>query len=75
MLRQNTPNDNPIPPQKIPNFPKCLMPKLNFQWQSRFHDHIIRNEKSFIRISNYIINNLIKWQEDRFFPSLTNCEE
>ncbi|MFM7895689.1 MAG: transposase [Flavobacterium sp.] len=26
----------------------------NFAWQSRFHDHIIRNSKSFDNIQNYI---------------------
>ena len=34
---------------------------LKFTWQSRFHDHIIRNEESFQRISNYIANNPLKW--------------
>ena len=37
-----------------------------FAWQPRFHDHIIRNEQAYINISNYIINNPIKWQEDKF---------
>ena len=39
---------------------------MDFKWQSRFYDHIIRNEKSFISISNYIINNPKKWNKDRF---------
>ena len=39
----------------------------DFGWQSRFHDHIIRNEKSFHNISNYIINNPIHWNEDKFY--------
>ncbi|HBK71216.1 MAG TPA: hypothetical protein DDZ39_06105 [Flavobacteriaceae bacterium] len=39
----------------------------NFGWQSRFHDHIIRNNKSFNNISNYIINNPKKWDEDKFY--------
>jgi len=38
-----------------------------FAWQSRFHDHIIRNDESFQRISNYIKNNPSKWSEDKFF--------
>ncbi len=38
-----------------------------FQWQPRFHDHIIRNEQSYETISNYIINNPAKWQEDKFY--------
>ena len=35
----------------------ATMNQINFLWQSRFHDHIIRNKKSFRRISKYIINN------------------
>lgn len=40
----------------------------NFAWQSRYHDHIIRNEQSYQRISAYIINNPLKWQTDKFYP-------
>ncbi len=32
-----------------------------FKWQSRYHDHIIRDEASFHRITNYIIQNPAKW--------------
>lgn len=39
----------------------------NFAWQSRYHDHIIRNQKSFDNISQYIIDNPLKWKEDRFY--------
>ena len=38
----------------------------NFAWQSNFHDHIIRNSKSFENIQNYIENNPAQWKEDRF---------
>lgn len=41
--------------------------KIEFDWQSRFYDHIIRNDESFQRISDYIINNPSKWTEDKFF--------
>ncbi|MCG2460864.1 transposase [Flavobacteriaceae bacterium F89] len=37
-----------------------------FEWQTRFHDHIIRDDKSFQNISHYIINNPKKWDEDKF---------
>ena len=37
-----------------------------FDWQSRFHDHIIRNEKSFERIRNYILTNPQNWEKDKF---------
>lgn len=39
----------------------------NFGWQSRFHDHIIRNSKSFDIIQNYIVENPIKWENDKFY--------
>lgn len=38
----------------------------DFGWQSRFHDHIIRNTESFERIQNYISNNPLNWKEDKF---------
>ncbi|MCC6845889.1 MAG: transposase [Bacteroidetes bacterium] len=38
-----------------------------FEWQTRFHDHIIRDEKSFHTISQYIINNPLKWDKDKFY--------
>jgi REP element-mobilizing transposase RayT len=38
----------------------------DFGWQSRYYDHIIRNEKSFHNISNYIINNPMNWNNDKF---------
>ena len=40
---------------------------FDFVWQERFYDHIIRNEKSYLRISRYIINNPLNWREDRFY--------
>jgi len=40
--------------------------RLNkFQWQSRFHDRIIRNKGEFDRIGKYIRNNPKKWWRDR----------
>ena len=37
---------------------------IEFAWQSRFHDHIIRDDESYQRIRNYIINNPKKWDDD-----------
>jgi REP element-mobilizing transposase RayT len=42
--------------------------QIEFNWQTRFHEHIIRSTESFERISEYIVNNPIKWKEDRFNP-------
>jgi len=44
----------------------CNENKIQFGWQSRFHDHIIRNNDEFRRIRNYIINNPANWKEDKF---------
>jgi len=38
-----------------------------FAWQSRFHDHIIRNEESYHTISTYIKNNPSNWEDDKFY--------
>ena len=38
--------------------------KNNPLWQSNYHDHIIRNETEYRRISEYIILNPIEWKED-----------
>lgn len=37
-----------------------------FAWQSRFHDHIIRNMIEYQRIEKYIVNNPSNWKEDGF---------
>ncbi|WP_321345401.1 transposase [uncultured Draconibacterium sp.] len=45
--------------------------KINpdFAWQSRYHEHIIRNNKSFERICNYILSNPENWADDKFRKS------
>jgi hypothetical protein len=35
-------------------------------WQRNYYEHIIRNDNSYERISNYIINNPKKWSDDKF---------
>ena len=35
-------------------------------WQRNYWEHIIRNEKSHQRIANYIINNPMNWNKDKF---------
>lgn len=41
----------------------------NFAWQPRFYDHIIRDDKSFYTISNYIKNNPQNWEKDKFISA------
>lgn len=40
---------------------------FEFEWQTRFYDHIIRDGKSYQNISDYIINNPARWQDDKFY--------
>ncbi len=42
----------------------------DFQWQSRFYDHIIRTEESLYNIRNYIISNPGMWGKDRNNPEI-----
>ena len=37
---------------------------IPFAWQTRFHDHIIRNQDEMDRIVRYIENNVAKWESD-----------
>jgi len=40
-----------------------------FEWQPRFYDHIIRDEKSFCQIWQTIFDNPVKWESDRENPA------
>ena len=47
---------------------KCHTLNNNIKiWQTSFHDHIIRGEKDYLKIWNYIETNPQKWNEDCFF--------
>ena len=43
--------------------------RLGFEngWQTRFYDHIIRNDAEYQRISDYIVNNPKNWGKDKFY--------
>ena len=36
-------------------------------WQKSFYEHIIRNEKEYLQIKEYIKNNVINWRKDKYF--------
>ena len=42
--------------------------KLEFAWQERYHDRIVRNWKEQAEIAAYIQNNIANWQDDCFHP-------
>lgn len=37
---------------------------IDFGWQSRFHDHIIRGNNDCNKIADYIENNVARWRND-----------
>ena len=51
--------------------------KINpdFAWQSNYHDRIIRDEKSYRNISNYIMQNPLKWNDNTFNPVNPNLDK
>jgi len=59
-------------PTTVPNllrsFKTMVSKEIGFSlWQSRYHDHIIRNEADYLRIWQYIDENPIKWAEDEYY--------
>jgi putative transposase len=38
----------------------------DFAWQTRFHDHIIRDLDEYWKIRNYILNNPANWGKDKY---------
>jgi len=67
----------PIPrslPTIIRSFKSAVTKKINILrnmpgvpvWQRNYYEHIIRNEKSYYQIAEYIRNNPLKWQDDRY---------
>ena len=56
---------NAVIPSMISTLKRFVNKKTGFNlWQRSFHDHIIRNEKEFLDICNYIDNNPINWVND-----------
>jgi putative transposase len=39
----------------------------DYLWQRNYYEHIIRNESSYQRISEYITNNPINWKNDEMY--------
>ena len=41
----------------------------NILWQRSYHDHIIRGEKDYQKIWEYIDTNVLRWEKDCFYNS------
>jgi len=71
-----TKNNNPMLKQNLSTVIRWFKGKttfeirknyLKFAWQPRFYDHVIRNEKDYNAIVEYIIFNPQNWQSDENF--------
>ncbi len=59
-------------PLIIKQFKSAVTRQINsktvfFAWQPRYHDIIIKDEKQYFTIKNYIKNNVINWEKDKYF--------
>ena len=68
-----TGNNNPMIQENISRILRWYKGRMTFElhktnpgfgWQSRFHDHIIRNDGSYQKIIEYIQNNPRNWNDD-----------
>ena len=48
---------------------------IEFAWQTRFHDHIIRETDELNRIATYIENNVANWVDDEFYSPKKTSED
>ena len=65
-------NDNESGTSRAPSFVSMLKRFTNKKtgislWQRSYHDHVVRDEKDYERIWNYIDTNLFKWEQDRYY--------
>ena len=71
-----TGNNNPMLHENLSRFIKWYKGRCTFEmrkihpkfsWQPRFHEHIIRDEEAYLKISEYILTNPLRWQEDKYY--------
>ena len=66
----------PTVSQVIKQFKGAITKKIGFSfWQSRFHDHIIRNEEDYQHHWRYIDENPVRWTEDEYYRGMNNANK
>lgn len=66
-LRTPTPTNATIP-ALISTFKRLTNKEIgNKIWQRNYYEHVIRNEREYIEIIQYINNNPINWNKDKYF--------
>lgn len=67
LLIANKQNDISIS-RIIKQYKMCVTKIIgNSIWQKSFYEHIIRNEKEYWKIKEYIKDNIINWKKDKYF--------
>lgn len=72
-IGDNGPSRTPAPtnellPMLISTFKRFTNRKCGLQlWQRSYHEHVIRNERDYQEIWEYIDTNPAKWAEDRYY--------
>ena len=52
----------------IKQYKMCVSKIIGYSiWQKSFYEHIIRNEKEYWKIKEYIKDNIINWKKDKYF--------
>lgn len=63
-------------PQLIQSFKIMVTKEIGFSvFQRSFHDHVIRNERDYQKIWEYIETNPLRWKEDCFYPEQAEREQ
>ena len=60
------------PTQGLPSLVRFLKRQVSIScgqsvWQRNYYEHVIRNQKDYQDVWNYIDTNPARWQEDRFY--------
>ena len=57
----------------VRSYKSAVTKKVHFinaviEWHERYYDSIIRDDQSWQIINDYILNNPLKWKDDKFYP-------
>ena len=71
IVEGNSKNNNPTK-LRLPFFISSLKRIINKEcnekiWQRNYYEHIIRNEKEYLEITEYIEKNPYKWEKDMYY--------
>ena len=67
IIEINSPTGISIP-RIIKQYKEKVTKQIGYSiWQKSYYEHVIRNEKEYYKIKQYIQNNVINWEEDKYF--------